>query len=228
MNEFRPRLEILPPPQRRLWEELVGVPNDFVLYGGTAIALHLGHRYSVDFDFIADREINPARLQADVPFLSRARVLQREPNTLTVSVERGGEVQVSFFGAPKLPRLRLPHRVRENGLQIASLLDLAGMKAEVIQLRAEPRDYIDMHAILVHGEIDLPAALAAGQRLFGATFNPEITLKALSYYEDGDLRTLSVALKCQLAAAARKVDLERLPDINVLCREDDLDRGLEP
>jgi len=44
--EFKPRLDRLPPPQRRLWAELAALPPEFVLYGGTAIALHLGHRES--------------------------------------------------------------------------------------------------------------------------------------------------------------------------------------
>ena len=42
--DFAPRLDILSPPQRRLWDELVAVPREFVLYDGTALALHLGHR----------------------------------------------------------------------------------------------------------------------------------------------------------------------------------------
>jgi hypothetical protein len=45
---FIPRFDILPAPQRRLWAELAAVTAEFVLYGGTAIALHLGHRQSVD------------------------------------------------------------------------------------------------------------------------------------------------------------------------------------
>jgi Nucleotidyl transferase AbiEii toxin, Type IV TA system len=60
MKEFRPHLEILPPAQMRLWRELSGVPNGFVLYGGTALALHLGHRTSVDFGFFARRQIDHA------------------------------------------------------------------------------------------------------------------------------------------------------------------------
>jgi hypothetical protein len=47
---LEPKLAILPPEQRRLWPELRDIPRGFVLYGGTAIALHLGHRQSVDFD----------------------------------------------------------------------------------------------------------------------------------------------------------------------------------
>ncbi|MBF0334499.1 MAG: nucleotidyl transferase AbiEii/AbiGii toxin family protein, partial [Alphaproteobacteria bacterium] len=63
MTRFAPRLDILPPAQRRLWDALSAVPPEFVLYGGTAIALHLGHRRSVDFDFFGedgfDRAVPP-------------------------------------------------------------------------------------------------------------------------------------------------------------------------
>ena len=58
---FHPRLDILPPEQRRLWNELGSVPTEFVLYGGTAIALHLGHRDSVDFDFFANVAVRSRR-----------------------------------------------------------------------------------------------------------------------------------------------------------------------
>lgn len=46
-----PRVDILPACQRQLWPELASVPRSFVLYGGTALALRLGHRQSVDFNF---------------------------------------------------------------------------------------------------------------------------------------------------------------------------------
>ncbi len=55
---FIPRLDILPLPQRRLWAELSAVPPEFVLYDGTALALHLGHRESVDFDFFGNRPLD--------------------------------------------------------------------------------------------------------------------------------------------------------------------------
>src|SRR5205085_7929658 len=50
---FAARLDILPAPQRTLWSELVALPRHFVLYGGTALALRLGLRVSVDFDFFS-------------------------------------------------------------------------------------------------------------------------------------------------------------------------------
>jgi hypothetical protein len=67
---FIPRLDILPAPQRRLWAELSAVPKEFVLYGGTAIALHLGHRESVDFDFFGNKPLYPEQLVLSLPFLA--------------------------------------------------------------------------------------------------------------------------------------------------------------
>lgn len=86
-----------------------------------------------------------------------------------------------------------------------------------------------MDALLRLGKVDLPSALAAAERLYGPTFNPEITLKALSYFDDGDLRALPEEMKARLVVAARDVDLEHLPEIGDfgISRELDHDRGHE-
>lgn len=214
VGDFTPRLDILPKPQRRLWDELTVVPAEFVLYGGTGVALHLGHRHSVDFDFFGNQPFDPAELAAIIPFMASATITQREPNTLSGIVQRGGRVKISFFGVPGLLRLKPPHIAPDNGLQIASLLDLVGTKAAVVQQRAEARDYRDIDAILRDGGIDLPTALAAAKAIYGTSFNPQITLKALSYFEDGNLRRLAKATKDRLARAVREVDLNHLPTIS--------------
>jgi hypothetical protein len=92
VRKFSPHLEILLPAQRQLWTELDQVPTEFTLYGATAIALHLGHRQSVDFDFFGNRPFDPAKLQTAIPFLAPARTAHREKNTLTAILNRGGEV----------------------------------------------------------------------------------------------------------------------------------------
>ena len=138
-SPFLPRLDILPPAHRRLWDELTEVPPEFVLYGGTAIALHLGHRQSVDFDFFGIQPLDPTALTLAIPFLTGATVVQREPNTLSCVVDRDGLVKLSFFRLPGLPRLRPPLVAPDNGLQVVSLLDLAGTKVSVVQMRAEAR-----------------------------------------------------------------------------------------
>jgi hypothetical protein len=226
MTKFSPRLDVLPEAQRRLWGELSAVPEEFTLYGGTGLALRLGHRKSVDFDFFGRRAIDVTSLEAEIPFLKGAVVIQREKNTLTAIVDRGEPVKVSFFGVPKLPRLAPPAVARDNGLKIASLLDLAGTKASVLQVRAEAKDYIDMDALIRAGGVDLPFALTAAQKLYGTSFNPEITLKALSYFDDGNLRDLPTDMKFRLAAAVSKVDLDRLPSLDDFKPRAEAERGL--
>lgn len=212
-DDFQPDLNILPAPQRRLWDELEAVPGEFVLYGGTALALHLGHRQSEDFDFFGTSLFEPARLADQIPFLTGAMITQQSPNTLSVIVDRGGPVKLSFFGLPGIARVRNPHIAPGNGLRIASLLDLAGTKAAVVQQRAEAKDYRDIDALLRDGRVDLPTALASARAIYGPKFNPQITLKALSFFGDGNLSSLPAAVQDRLAGAAREVDLDRLPQI---------------
>ncbi|HXE03855.1 MAG TPA: nucleotidyl transferase AbiEii/AbiGii toxin family protein [Methyloceanibacter sp.] len=210
---FKPILDILPKPQRTLWDELAAIPGEFVLYGGTAIALQLAHRQSIDFDFFADQPIDPFRLEAAVPFMAGARIINRDKNTLTGIIDRGGPVAISFFGLPALRRLAPALISPDNGIKIASLLDLAGMKVSVVQARAEAKDYLDLDALMTRAGIDLPTALAAGREIYGKSFNPQITLKALSYYHDGNLDQLPEETKRRLAFAARDVDLDSLPAV---------------
>ena len=216
-ESFAPRLDILPPPQRRLWDELAEVPPEFVLYGGTALALQLGHRESVDFDFFSERPLDVGRLAPAAPFLETATVTQREPNALSCIVDRGGAVKLSFFGLPWLTHLSPPLVAPDNGLQIASLLDIAAAKASVVQQRAEAKDYLDIDALLMAG-LALPTVLAAGRAVHGAQFNPQSTLKALSYFEDGNLRRLPESVKDRLRRAVRDVDLDRLPALRAVQR----------
>jgi hypothetical protein len=211
---FDPLIHILPASQLRLWNEFSEVPGEFVLYGGTAVALQLGHRQSVDFDFFSNRPFRPADLYATVPFLAGAEIVQQAANTLTCSVDRDGFVKVSFFGLPKIRRVDAPLIAAVNGLRIASLIDLAGTKAAVVQQRAEAKDYIDLDAILRHG-IDLDTCLAAAMHIYGPSFNPALTLKSLCYFGDGDLVRLPGDVKRRLQVAAQNVDVLTLPALNL-------------
>jgi hypothetical protein len=207
-RDFPPRLEVLPPPQRLLWDELSLTPKNFTLYDGTALALHLGHRISVDFDFFSNQSFDPERLLRDIGYLHEAEPIQLEADTLTCRVDRGGPVLVSFFGGLSLGRVLPCELAPETGLAVASLLDIAGTKAAVVQKRAQAKDYIDIDALLGHG-IDLPTMLAAASAIYGRAFNPLITLKTLNYF--GDVPKLPATVGDRLAAAVAAVDPTHLP-----------------
>jgi hypothetical protein len=210
-TEFEPNLSILGEQQRQLWPDLRLVPPDFILCGGTAIALQLGHRTSIDFDFVSLQEFDPDLLYQQTPFLKGSRTIQKAANTISCIVDREGDVHVSFFGTPNLKRLRQPLISRDNGLRVASLLDLAAMKVAVVQKRPEAKDYLDIDALTKQGGISLPMALAAGRAMYGSSFNPELTLKSLCFFGDGNLDTLPLETRERLVTAVKSVDLGRLP-----------------
>jgi Nucleotidyl transferase AbiEii toxin, Type IV TA system len=207
---FTPKLEILPPAQRRFWDDLRHTPKHFVLYGGTALALRLAHRSSEDFDFFSNCSFAPDFLRKAIPYLHEAEMSQFEPNTLTAIVDRTGPVKISFFGGLALNRIQDPDLTPDNGIQVASLIDVAATKLATIQQRAQARDYEDIAAIIAAG-IGLSDALAAASTAYGKQFNGALSLKALTYFADGDLPRLSPDTQEHLRSLAAQVNLKQIP-----------------
>ena len=208
---FAPKLQILPVAQRELWGELRHTPDDFVLYGGTALALRFAHRHSEDFDFFSNRPFAPEALRKTIQYLENAEMSQFESNTLTAIVDRGAPVKVSFFGGLKLDRVQDPDVAAVNQLQIASMLDVAATKLTTIQQRAQARDYEDLAAVLNTG-IGLSEILGAASAVYGKEFNGALSLKALTYFADGDLPNLRTEIQQKLRSLAGEVNLR---DISV-------------
>ena len=206
MTSF-PRLDMLPIAQRQLWPELAKVQDEtFVLYGGTAIALFLGHRVSVDFDFFSDRNFQPEDLLKKFHFLQHAELLQSQPNTLTALTyddDNAHRVKVSFFGGLGFGRLDDPEPTPDKVLQVASLQDLLAHKLKVLLQRVESKDYIDIDA-LINGGLDLARGLAGACTLFPA-FVPQECLKALTYFREPSLKSLSANLQGRLLMATQEV-----------------------
>jgi nucleotidyltransferase AbiEii toxin of type IV toxin-antitoxin system len=200
---FVPKLSALPAAQRAVWSDLKQLPRKFVLYGGTALALRLGHRLSEDFDFFADAPVNPDELLASLPLLKGATVRQKEPNTLTVVIHRPEPVKISFFGL-SLHRVGEPELTDDGIARVATLWDVAGCKMAAIQNRSEAKDYLDVFALLEHG-VPIEEMLASAQAIYGAQFFPIVSLKALSVFDDGDLPGLPEKVKSTLRIAAGRV-----------------------
>jgi hypothetical protein len=212
MKTVTPRLETLPQSQKNLWPQLGSVGNYFVLYGGTALSLQLGGRQSIDFDFFAPETVDPESLSKRLPFLKGASLLQRGNSTATFSVDCPEPVKISFFGRLDFGRVDEPLCFSDNGVFVSGLLDLAAQKVNVVQQRAEQKDYLDVCTLLRHG-ITLERALGAAQSLY-PEFNPMVTLKALTVFKDGDLGTLDESSRTQLIAAVSKVrDVPLVPKL---------------
>ena len=121
-------------------------------------------------------------------------------------------MKVSYFGLPDFGCVGEPEIVEGLGIKVSPLLELAGTKVSIIQKRAVSRDYIDLDLLLTEGGITLTDALVAGRKLYGRLFNPHVALKALTFFGDGDLKTLPGDLCDRLAEAAGRVDLESLAE----------------
>lgn len=211
---FRPLLEILPAAQRRLWSQLQpSLKLGLVLYGGTAIALRLGHRASVDYDFFTDKPLDKEALKTAFPFITGASVLQDQPDTSTVVVSEG--VKLSFFGAIGFGRVGKPETTEDSVVRVASLDDLMATKVKVILQRVDARDYQDIAAMIRAG-VSLSRGLAAARAMYGLAFQPSESLKAMVYFEGGDLNILSAEDKETLVNAGRRV--RDLPNVQIAAR----------
>ncbi|MEM7108408.1 MAG: nucleotidyl transferase AbiEii/AbiGii toxin family protein [Bacteroidota bacterium] len=193
MEEYH--FNILPRHQKTLWNQLGDTPDHFVLYGGTAVALRLGHRESIDFDFFSNSSFNNNQLYRSISYLDGGRVIQSEQNTLTVLIP-GNEafVKVSFFGNLGLNQVEEP-TLMTNSIKMASLLDLFGMKCATVPQRVEWKDYVDIYTILNESNYTLSDGLSAAKAIYGNQYNEIFTLKALSYFENDELGKLSQNIK---------------------------------
>jgi hypothetical protein len=217
MKSFKPHLEVLPEAQRVIWTKLGWTKgNGFVLYGGTAIALRYGQRASIDFDFFADKQLNHQTIHQELRKSGVAyQVVQDEKNTLTVVTEHGN-VRLSFFGGLSMGRVGTPTQTEDGIALVASPLDLLGTKLKVIMQRAEAKDYEDIAQLLRSGE-SLIQGLGAARALFGSAFAPSECLRALTFFDDGDLARVIPETRQELRNEAAKASrMFPLPDVNIV------------
>jgi hypothetical protein len=220
MRVFTPYTAILPPEQQQVWPYLAPLQSlGFVLYGGTAIALRLGHRPSMDFDFFTAQPLQQALILHHIPLLAHAQTVQQAPDTWTVLVNSPlppgtppasanfgtTSVKVSFFGGIDVGRIGEPERTSDGIITVASAEDLLAHKLKVMLQRVEAKDYRDVAALLRSG-VALEQGLGGAATLFGPNFQPAESLKALVYFVGGDLATLDHADRTTLQTCVAAID----------------------
>lgn len=209
---LEPKLDALPAAQKEIWTSLAPAADlNFVLYGGTAIALHLGHRESVDFDFFRSSPLDKDEIRAKFQFVRGAIVLQDTPDTLVVLAKmQSGPVKISFFGSIDFGRVNDPLQTCDGTLLVASLDDLMATKLKATLDRAEAKDYRDI-AEMISAGVSLPAGLSAFKQMFDG--EPAQVLRAIGYFDDGDLNTLSTADRDVLCDARDRIG--QLPEMHL-------------
>jgi hypothetical protein len=153
----------------------------FYLAGGTALALHLGHRRSRDFDFFGARDFTPQDLLSALRTTGEVHVLQEARGTLTVRV---GDVPTSFFHYD-YPLLR-PLHDSPWGLKLADPADIAAMKLWAIAGRGSRKDFVDLYAYARAVEGLEEVFRRFRQKYQGITVDAYHLLRSLSYFEDAE------------------------------------------
>ena len=155
-------------------------PFSPVLAGGTALALQVGHRVSVDFDFFTNDEFDPAAILRAVQATSaEVQSLKLEPGTAVMIVDG---VKVSLF--------QYPYPFAEpmelfNGTKVAGIVDITGMKLIAIMQRGARRDFVDLYTVLRTTPFRVVAHNAI-QRFGPTLIEPVIIGKALAWFADAD------------------------------------------
>ncbi|MFA4932751.1 MAG: nucleotidyl transferase AbiEii/AbiGii toxin family protein [Caldisericia bacterium] len=165
--------------QDQLLNLIKSFSSDFYLAGGTAIALHLGHRRSIDFDLFTDNTFDP--------MVIRNKIILNKSIEYTFSQGVGelivliGKVKVTFFHYPFVIE-RLTDL--DTYIKLPDLITLGAMKAFALGRRAKWKDYVDLYFIFQkHSFQEL---MNKTNSIFKSEFNEKLFRTQLSYFEDID------------------------------------------
>ncbi len=157
--------------------------NQFYLSGGTALALQLNHRESIDLDFFTQKDFDPILIQSQLESFGKLISLEIDKNTLSAFLKG---VQVQFLGYP-YPLLE--PMLDWQGIKVSSIIDIACTKLQTISQRGSKKDFIDLYYLLqnysleeLFGQMD--------KKYKGSDFNKVHLLKSLSYFKDADLQPM--------------------------------------
>ncbi|MEW5799309.1 MAG: nucleotidyl transferase AbiEii/AbiGii toxin family protein [Bacteroidota bacterium] len=170
---------VLTQKQQKVLELLVPIVHDhqFYLAGGTALALHMGHRRSVDFDFFTAQQFDPLTILQRLP---QCEIRQQTSGTLTVEID---SVQTSFFEFtyPLLEPLE-----RGALVPMAHIADIAAMKVSAIAGRGSRKDFIDLY-IITQRKYSLQECLSIFAKKFRTTKTDVYhIMRSVTYFEDAE------------------------------------------
>jgi len=184
------KLEVLPENQLKLFSTIAGLDwiSDFYLAGGTALALQLGHRHSIDFDFFNTTSLNREMIKRNLGDLGDMELYSEDKDTINAGIDG---IRISFFtyGIPILSEF-----LEYKNISIASLLDIAIMKLAAISGRGSKKDFIDLYFLLAYFE--LSDLLKKFHLKFGKeSANIYHLLKSLVYFDDAEDQPSPIMIK---------------------------------
>lgn len=147
------------------------------LVGGTALALQLGHRKSIDLDFFGTVDCEAEYLRESIAGIASLTILKESPH-IHIYIVDGIKVDIVNYKYPWLDDV-----VVEQGLRLASVSDIAAMKITAIIGRGTKKDFIDIAFLLHHFSLEEILHFYAAKYNDSSVF---MAMKSLAYFEDAE------------------------------------------
>mgnify|MGYP001559797074 CR=1 FL=1 len=176
-------LETLTENTKKVWNQISKFDNlrDFYLAGGTALALQIGHRISVDLDFFSSNPIKKTLLKDIENFFEKpVEVIIKSKNELTISVDK---VKITFLHYP-FPLIYSLKKENGKNIKLADVQEISLMKAYALGRRQSFKDYVDMYAVVSKNFITLRSIIENSKNKYGEVFNDRVFLEQLVYTDD--------------------------------------------
>lgn len=176
--------KILDSKQLKVWDKIKNLKDIGVLAGGTGLALQLGHRLSVDFDFFYPKEINNHFILQVRKNFGRIRILINNSDELTFLTPE--DVKITFLYYP----FKVSHKpIIIDDIKVMDIKDIASAKAYTLNRRASVKDYIDLYFI-TKNKFSLEEIVKNAQLVYGDLFSEKLFLSQLLYTEDIDKKEM--------------------------------------
>lgn len=171
--------EVITSEARKIFEKLKYFP-DFYLVGGTALALQIGHRISVDFDLFSKEDI-PSTLLRKVRRVFKGEKIETVVNHSEQLSVKINNIKVDFvkYKFPLVLKL-----IKFGDVKIPRVLEIAAMKAFTLNYRGTLKDYLDLYFILKGRQTTLKKIKEIAEKKYKEDFNFRLFLEQLIYLED--------------------------------------------
>ena len=169
--------EILPANQKKLLPLIKNFQEDFYLVGGTALALQLGHRRSIDYDLFSDKPFDNLKIRHLIESkhtINRTMIETKTEFTLLID-----QIQTTFYTY----YYPIKHPIKfKDVITMPDSLTIGAMKAFTLGMRAKWKDYVDLYFIFK--KHSLKQVVQKAKKIFGSQFDQKLFREQLTYYQD--------------------------------------------
>lgn len=186
MPMLPPYMDQLDPERQQVFKELTAFSDQFVLAGGTALMLQIGHRLSFDFDCFCQEEVLPDTIDRKIKRIFGKVFIPVVRTREQVTFTTGHRIEVTFVSHPYPPLKKL---IATDFIPLFHTDDLVANKAYTIGRRGAWRDYVDLFFFLKWKLYTLNIIIDHAKRKFENEFNEKLFLEQLVYFKDIDMVT---------------------------------------